>query len=389
MNRIDDLIAEVCPNGVEYKAMGDVGSFTRGRRFTKDDVVADGIGSMHYGEIYTRYGVSARTALTHVRSDLAPSLRFARTGDVIIAAVGETVEEVCKAVAWLGQDEIAIHDDCFAYRHSMNPTFVAYYMRTKAFNAEKAKYVARAKMKRISAESLAKLSIPVPPPEVQARIVAILTRMEELEAELEAELQARRHQYEYYRGALLAPTRSGAANWTTLNDAFVMRAGQHVRARDIGHKHDQTHPYPCYGGNGIRGFVRSNSHDGAHLLIGRQGALCGNVRRARGKFYATEHAVVVTPRADVDVDWAFHVLTFMNLNQYATKSAQPGLAVGRLGRVPIAIPPISEQRRIGSLLDKFDALVSDLSVGLPAELSARRQQYEHYRDRLLTFDEAV
>lgn len=83
------------------------------------------------------------------------------------------------------------------------------------------------------------------------------------------------------------------------------------------------------------------------------------------------------------------MLTLMNLNQYASKSAQPGLAVGKLEGVRIAVPPLPQQARIAAILDKFDALVSDLSIGLPAELAARRKQYEHYRDRLLTFREAA
>lgn len=139
--------------------MGDVGRFIRGRRFTKSDVTTDGIGSIHYGEIYTSYGVSARRALSAVNPDLRSALRFALPGDVVIAAVGETVEGACKAVAWLGGEDVAIHDDCFAYRHSLNPKFVAYYMQTAAFHDEKAQYVARAKVKRMSGESLAKIHI--------------------------------------------------------------------------------------------------------------------------------------------------------------------------------------------------------------------------------------
>lgn len=79
----------------------------------------------------------------------------------------------------------------------------------------------------------------------------------------------------------------------------------------------------------------------------------------------------------------------MNLNQYASKSAQPGLAVGTLNQLVVDVPSFKEQLRIGSVLDKFDALVNDLSIGLPAELAARRKQYEYYRDKLLTFEEAV
>lgn len=193
--------------GVKWVALGDVGTFARGRRFTKDDYAVNGIGSVHYGDIYTRYGTSTATTVFRVRTEMAESLRFAQPGDVIVAAVGETVEDVGKAVAWLGNEKVAVHDDCFTFRHSMNPKFVSYYFQTKAFNAEKAKFVARAKMKRLSAENLAKLRVPVPPLEEQARVVDILDKFDALLAELSvnlpAELNARRRQYEYYRDRLL------------------------------------------------------------------------------------------------------------------------------------------------------------------------------------------
>ena len=98
---------------------------------------------------------------------------------------------------------------------------------------------------------------------------------------------------------------------------------------------------------------------------------------------------MVEPDTDVNVDWAFYMLTWMNLNQYASQSAQPGLAVGKLEEVFISIPPIEDQIHIAAVLNKFDALVNDLSSGLPAEIKARRAQYEHYRNRLLTFKESA
>jgi type I restriction enzyme S subunit len=176
----------------------------------------------------------------------------------------------------------------------------------------------------------------------------------------------------------------------TLGELFEMKAGDHVPSSLISATRDAARPIPCFGGNGIRGFVAQASHEGEFLLIGRQGALCGNVQRTSGRFYATEHAVVTKARENlVNVRWAFHMLTRMNLNQFASKSAQPGLAVGTLGRVPVPVPKIEEQLRVAAILDQFDALVNDLSIGLPAELAARRRQYEHYRDRLLTFREAA
>ncbi|MBN2821663.1 MAG: restriction endonuclease subunit S [Coriobacteriia bacterium] len=193
--------------GIRWATMGEVGEFIRGRRFTKADVVCAGIPSIHYGEIYTIYGVAACEAVTHVRQDLAAQLRCAKTGDVVIAAVGETVEDVGRAVAWLGEEDVAVHDDCFAYRHLMNPKYVSYYLQTETFHSQKSKYVARAKVKRLSAADLAKITIPIPPLEEQARIVAILDKFDalvnDLSIGLPAELAARRKQYEYYRDRLL------------------------------------------------------------------------------------------------------------------------------------------------------------------------------------------
>lgn len=166
-----------------------------------------------------------------------------------------------------------------------------------------------------------------------------------------------------------------------------MNAGHFVPAENISKTQSEEFPYPCFGGNGIRGYVKTFNNEGDHVLIGRQGALCGNVKRFKGKFYATEHAVVVTTKSDVDTDWAFHMLTFMNLNQYASKSAQPGLAVGKLEKVPVLSPKYPEQKRIAAILDKFDSLINDILIGLPAELKARRAQYKYYRDKLLTFKE--
>jgi len=187
--------------------MGELGEIYRGRRFTKDDYVPQGLPAIHYGELYTEYGTSAAEAVTHVRLDLEPILRFAQPGDVVIAEVGETVEDVGKATAWLGDSKVAIHDGCYGFRHSMNPVFVAYYLQTATYHAEKSRHVARAKVKRLSLSGIKQVRIPVPPMAEQARIVVFLDAFDalihDLSIGLPAELTARRKQYEYYRDRLL------------------------------------------------------------------------------------------------------------------------------------------------------------------------------------------
>ncbi|MGU1662405.1 restriction endonuclease subunit S [Pseudomonas aeruginosa] len=146
--------------------------------------------------------------------------------------------------------------------------------------------------------------------------------------------------------ALIAELCPEGVEHKTLGEIFDMKAGKFISASKISERQDADFPYPCYGGNGVRGFVPASNQEGKYVLIGRQGALCGNVKRTEGKFFATEHAVVCEGKVEVDMDWAFHLLTAMNLNQYATKSAQPGLAVGTLEQVKAPIPPLEVQREI-------------------------------------------
>ncbi|MFT0306614.1 restriction endonuclease subunit S [Bacteroides thetaiotaomicron] len=148
-----------------------------------------------------------------------------------------------------------------------------------------------------------------------------------------------------------------------MGELFTLQAGKNITAKDISDKEGSEHRFPCYGGNGLRGYVCSYNRNGRFPLIGRQGALCGNINLADGLFYATEHAVVVETYCETDVDWALHTLTHLNLNQYATSTAQPGLSVSTINEVLIPLPPIEEQRRIVSCLNKWFALIDPIEHG--------------------------
>ncbi|MBR7195884.1 restriction endonuclease subunit S [Pseudomonas sp. 14A] len=202
-----DALLAFSDQDIRWVAMAELGKFIRGRRFTKADYVEDGVPCIHYGEIYTRYGTAAESAISHVRSDMAASLRYAKPGDVVVTDVGETVEDVGKAVAWVGTEDVAIHDHCYAFRHSMNPKFVSYCMQTSSFIAGKAKYVARTKVNTLLIGGFSTIRIPVPTLEEQERIVAILDKfyalVNDISVGLPAEIAARRQQYTYYRDRLL------------------------------------------------------------------------------------------------------------------------------------------------------------------------------------------
>ncbi len=154
-------------------------------------------------------------------------------------------------------------------------------------------------------------------------------------------------------------------NWqlSTLGEVFYMHAGKNIVASEISSNADETYRYKCIGGNGLRGYVQQFNTEGSFPIIGRQGALCGNINYVEGRFYATEHAVVVDTFCKTNVKWAFYFLIKLNLNQYATATAQPGLSVNTICDVQIPLPPLTEQQRIVAEIERWFALIDTVEQG--------------------------
>lgn len=142
--------------------------------------------------------------------------------------------------------------------------------------------------------------------------------------------------------------------YKALGDACTLKAGKGIKASELSEE-KAAGLYPCFGGNGIRGYIAKKSHKGTYPIIGRQGALCGNVQLATGEFYATEHAVVSTPGEGLHAVFVYYALLAMNLNQYATGVAQPGLAVKTLLPLPLVIPPIELQEQFDERISRICA----------------------------------
>ena len=139
-----------------------------------------------------------------------------------------------------------------------------------------------------------------------------------------------------------------------LKEVFVLKAGDFTAASDIAEKPSVTHKYPCYGGNGIRGYVKEYNQDGDFSLVGRQGALSGNVQFASGRFKNTEHALLVTPIVGMNNIWLNQLLLNLELKRYQTGAAQPGLSVKNLQKIPIIMVPIDEQNQFADFVTKVD-----------------------------------
>lgn len=225
--------------------------------------------------------------------------------------------------------------------------------------------------KMISYKQFSQLQIPVPASEEQQKIADCLSSLDELIAAQARKVDALKTHKKGLMQQLFPregetqprlrfPEFQNAGEWEEqkLGAACHMQAGKFVSASEIREQNAEG-LFPCYGGNGLRGYTTTFTHSGKYPLIGRQGALCGNVKLGLGQFHATEHAVVVTPENGIAVDWLFYLLDFLNLNQYATGQAQPGLSVDVLDKVPIAIPnQETEQQRIADCLTSLDDLIT-------------------------------
>lgn len=192
---------------VKWMKLGEVGSFIRGKRFVRTDIVENGIPCIHYGDMYTYYGLKATKTKGMLRKDLAAKMRFAKKNDVVIVAAGENKDDIGVGLAWLGEEPVAVHDACFIFKSKMYPQYVAHFLRTDYYHKQIKKYVSEAKICSISAKGLAKTIIPIPSYEQQKHISSILDKFEalvnDLTTGLPAEISAVQEQYEYYRNKLL------------------------------------------------------------------------------------------------------------------------------------------------------------------------------------------
>ena len=192
----------------EVKKLGEIGEIFRGRRFVKDDICLAGVPAIHYGEIYTKYTISASETFSFVTEEIAKKLRFAKTGDVILVSAGETIEDIGKAVAWLGDTDVVIHDALYGFRSSLDAQYVSHFFSSTPFRKQLRRHITTSKISAISPSRLAEIVIPIPPQAEQRRIAEALNNFERLVTDLSvglpAELNARRQQYEFYRDRLLS-----------------------------------------------------------------------------------------------------------------------------------------------------------------------------------------
>ena len=179
------------------------GTFTRGRRFVRTDIVEEGQPCIHYGDMYTYYGLCAEKAKTHLPCDFPKKMRYAETGDVVIVGAGENNEDIGVGLVWQGKEPAAVHDACYIYKTDLNPMYISYFLRSGIYHLQIKSNVVRGKICSISSDGIGRALIPIYPIEKQQKIVEMLMPFESLLSNLQEQLEFRQKQYEYYRNQLL------------------------------------------------------------------------------------------------------------------------------------------------------------------------------------------
>lgn len=373
---------------VEWKPLGEAGELVRGNGLQKKDFTETGVPAIHYGQIYTYYGTFTIDTMSFVSPELAKTLRKVDTGDVVITNTSENIEDVGKAVAYLGKTQAVTGGHATIYKpckHVLGKYF-AYFTQTSMFADQKKRYAKGTKVIDVSATDMGKILIPIPPLPIQTKIVRILDTFSELTTELTTELTARKKQYNYYRDQLLS-FEEGQVEWKMLGELALnldsMRKPITSGLRDPG-------DIPYYGASGIVDYVKDYIFDGDFLLVSEDGAnlLARSTPIAfsiSGKSWVNNHAHVLKFDTYAERRFVEYYLNSIDLTPYISGAAQPKLNQKNLNSIRIPNPPLTEQARIVAILDKFDALTNSITEGLPREIELRQKQYEYYREMLLTF----
>lgn len=398
------LIEMIQTAPVEWKPLGEVGLLVRGNGLQKKDFTESGVPAIHYGQIYTYYGNQTDKTLSFVSPELAEKLKKVDKGDVVITNTSENIEDVGKALLYLGEEQAVTggHATIFKPSKEIVGKFFVYFTQTEIFDKAKRKFAKGTKVIDVSATDMAKIQIPIPPLETQQKIVKILDKFTELEATLEAELALRKRQYRYYRDFLLDfdnqigggwiadgyQCRLKDVVWKTLGEVFNIFAGGDVPKDAFSEVETEEFCIPILsngiGSKALYGWTNVAKINQPSLTISARGTI-GWASFQNKPFFPIVRLLVLTPKIELNLKYAYYFMKSIESNYKVPESGIPQLTKPMIKDISIPIPPLPEQEKIVAILDKFDTLTHSISEGLPHEIALRRKQYEYYREQLLAF----
>ncbi len=377
MSKIDELIQELCPDGVEYKELGSVLNYEQPTKYI--------VKSSKYNDEFSIPVLTAGQTFILGYTDENFGIYNASSGKPVII-----FDDFTTSFHWVDFN-FKVKSSAMKMLTKCNDEidfrFAYYAMRCILYSPQD--------HARQWISVYSKFQIPIPPLPIQQEIVRILDNFTKLEAELEAELEARKKQYDYYRNQLLTPIEKDGkwymsgneVGWKTLGEVCVsLRKGTLKRGQLV-----EDGAYPVINsGREWYGFYESYNNEADALIIAARGEYAGFVSYISTKFWAGGLCYPYRSIKDDVIQTKFIYYYLKNNEQsimdvLVSRGSIPAINKSDVDRIQIPIPPLSEQERIVSILDRFDALVNDISIGLPAEIEARRKQYEYYRGKLLSF----
>ena len=388
MSKLQKLIQELCPDGVEYKKLGEICKILRGKRLTTKDLVPDGKYPVYHGGIEPigYYSTNNRTA-----------------NSTMIINVGASAGTVgfCSIDFWSS-------DGCFCFTHNNNINQRYLFFVLQSMEPSIKSKVRKAGIPTLDNKDVERIILPIPPLEVQNEIVRILDHFTDLAAEIQAELQARKEQYEYYRNQLLTFNKIGGGT-QSLTWMKMSEIGTFIRGNGLQKKDFTGSGVPCIHYGQIYTYYGTFATKTKSYISEDTAKKCKKAHKGDLVIASTSENVedvgkTVAWLGEEDIAISNHTFIFSH-NQnpkylsylFQTKwfaKYKKTKAIGvkvidipqkALEDLCIPIPSFTEQERIVSILDKFETLVNDLSEGLPAEIAAVQEQYEYYRNKILSF----
>ena len=359
-------VAKLCPDGVEFKPIKNIFTRLRGTPITAAKMKE--IDNPN-GDI--RIFAGGKTVINAFKNDI-PNANITNVPAVLVQSRG-----VIDFIFY--EKPFTFKNEMWAYTadEKISVKFLYYVLKNnvKYFRDAAA---GMGSLPQISLSVTEDFKIPVPPLPVQAEIVRMLDTFTELISTLEEELKLRKIQYEYYRDKLL-----------TFDNVPMVKLGEIAVSISSGKNkvRSENGKYPVYGSTGVISKTNIPVYDFEQILVARVGANAGYVHLANNKYDVSDNTLILNINKKYSLKYVYYTLINMNLNQYAKGGGQPLITAGDLKKLFIPMPPLAEQERIANILDKFDKLCNDLCEGIPAEIAARKKQYEYYRDKLLTFEE--
>ncbi len=417
MHKIERLLQTLAPKGVEFRKLGDIGEFYSGLVGKSKKFFSQGNKFyVPYVNVFNNPQLDLN-ALESVQIGDKEKQNTIQLGDVLFTGSSENLEDCAMScvVTQKIEKDIYLNSFCFGFRffdeNLFDPSFLKHFLRDYNFRKNISKVANGVTRFNVSKQLLSQITIPIPPLEIQQEIVKILDAFTELNTELNTELKARKKQYQYYQNMLLDfkdinqkhkdakmsaktyPKRlktllqtlaPKGVEFRKLGEMCEIIRGKRVTKKEILDKGK----YPVVsGGIGFMGYLNEYNREENTITIAQYGT-AGFVNWQNQKFWANDVCFSVIPKETLINRYLYYVLTNMQnyLYSISNRSAIPySISSNNIMKITIPIPPLEIQQEIVKILDQFSALTTDLLAGIPAEIKARKKQYEYYREKLLTF----